>query len=415
MFLAALLDLGAPLEAAQAAIDDLSLKEPVSLSSTQVDKRGIRATALRIQEGATSSSHVSGHHHHGPARCLPDLLKLLDGSPLSESVRSRAATVFKRLAEAEGKIHGKSPNEVHFHEVSGVDTIVDVVGTCVALEALQVSTVSTGPVATGSGFVDCAHGRLPLPAPATLEMLTGIPTVPQAIEAELTTPTGAALLSTLATTVGVQPAMTVQRVGYGAGTRDLPDRSNTLRLQLGVLSRCQRHNQVCQLTCNLDDTTGETISYTIERLLQAGALDAYARPLQMKKGRPGVELIALAEPSRKAALADLIFRETTTFGLRVEEVNRMVLDREFHQVTIDGHPIRVKVGRLGGEVTTLAAEYEDCAAAARALEQPLKELQARAEQLTRDTLSTPSEPGDKASQASQACYFSQDSNRNALS
>ncbi|MFW5856687.1 MAG: nickel pincer cofactor biosynthesis protein LarC, partial [Planctomycetota bacterium] len=321
-------------------------------------------------DGGPGSAHGQGGGHahphaHGPARTLPDMLALLDGSTLPVAVRTRAAAVFRQLAEAEAAVHGKAIDAVHFHEVAGVDTIVDVVGACALLEALGVACISAGPFTVGTGFVTCAHGRMPAPAPATARLLAGRPVRQEETGCELTTPTGAALAVALASSFGPLPAMTVDRVGWGAGRRDLPGRANAVRLLLGTVDApSAERDAVCELSFVVDDMTGEAVAHAIGAFLEDGALDAWAVPCVMKKGRPGQAMTVLAAPGDRDRLLDRIFRETGTFGLRMQQVERAILDRAFVEVAVDGNPVRVKVGRRGGRVRTVAPEYEDCRRAA---------------------------------------------------
>lgn len=328
-----------------------------------------------VQKDCTTSIEIvsSTHHHHhdGPARTLPDMLGLLEGAHYSEWVTHKAAAIFHRLASAEASIHGKELNEVHFHEINGLDTIIDVIGTCLALEWLEVERVTASPVAVGSGVLQCAHGAMPIPAPATAAILAGVPVRPVDAGVELCTPTGAAILVELVDAFEVMSAGTMRRVGYGAGTRELRDRANVIRGILSIPSQSDAsrsgwdEDTIVQLTAVVDDASGEMAGYVLAQLLEQGALDAYLRPVTMKKSRPGWELVALVGPDKKQAAITTIFRQTGSLGVRVEMVTRAVLRRAFHTVTIDGMPVRIKCGMSENALWHAAPEFEDCASVAR--------------------------------------------------
>ncbi|MBN1257896.1 MAG: nickel pincer cofactor biosynthesis protein LarC, partial [Planctomycetes bacterium] len=352
MLLSALLDLGLPVATLLEALSALKIALP-EITASRVTRGSLAATYLEIGEDESHPHHGHDPHHHGPARTLPDMLDILENSSLPEPVCKRAASVFRRLAEVEAAIHNQPVEGVHFHEVSGIDTIIDVIGVCALLDVWGVESVSASPVTVGTGSVECAHGRLPLPAPATAALLKGIPIRQEDTGCEMTTPTGAALVASLAQRFGAMPAMLVEAIGYGAGKRDLPGRSNTVRLFLGECHACQEGSErdtVVQLTCNLDDLTGEAAGYVIERLLGAGALDAVVAPIIMKKGRPGLQLTVLCGTKNRSIITDIIFTETSTFGLRVQNIEREILQREIIEVEVAGIPVEVKVGRRGGQV-----------------------------------------------------------------
>ncbi|HUU31613.1 MAG TPA: nickel pincer cofactor biosynthesis protein LarC [Phycisphaerae bacterium] len=282
---------------------------------------------------------------------------------------SRALAVFRRLAEAEARVHGSTPEKVHFHEVGAVDAIVDIVGVCAGLEMLGVERVVSSGLPMGSGSVDAAHGRLPVPVPAVVELMKGVPSRPCDEEGELTTPTGAALAVTLADAFGPMPAMTIEKVGYGAGAREGKHVPNVLRLILGrevpasssaTPGQADEADVVWLLEANVDDASGETLGAATQALFEAGALDVWLVPATMKKGRLGVVLACLAAEGLVAAVEDVIFRETTTFGVRRTSVERTKLAREHVTVQTAFGPVRVKVGRRGGRVVTASPEYEDC-------------------------------------------------------
>lgn len=326
--------------------------------------------------GAHGDDHEHGHgNDHG--RTMREIRQILLGGRLEAPVLALALDAFGRLAKAEGKVHGVPPDEVHFHEVGALDAIVDIVGTAAALHALGVDEVVSAPPPLGRGFVQCAHGRLPLPAPATVEILRGAPVRGDSLEAELVTPTGAALLRAMTTRFGLVPDMTVERIGYGLGDARWPDRPNLLRLVLG--HRDDSHgDQELVIEANIDDMSPEVFGPLCEALLADGALDAWLCPIQMKKGRPGVLLSALVAPDRRGPVVARILRETTTLGVRIHAVERTKLARRSVVVETPWGPVRVKQGIDGDAVLNEAPELEDCLALARAHGVPLKEVLASA-------------------------------------
>jgi uncharacterized protein (TIGR00299 family) protein len=321
--------------------------------------------------GAPQHEHAHGpSHHHGPhthGRSFRDIRALIDASALSPFVKTRAVAVFHRIAVAEGKIHGMPPAEVHFHEVGAVDSIVDIVAFCVALEALGTPRVLASPLFEGTGFIRCAHGTFPLPAPATLEILAGIPLRQINEPMEFITPTGAALLAEFAEGFGPMPALAVERIGYGVGTRDTPHRPNILRAVLGETAADAGIDTVTEIETNLDDLSPELLAAATEKLLAAGALDVFVAPIQMKKGRPAFRLTVLTEPARAEEFARMILRETSAFGVRMHDCRRLKLRREHTTVETEFGPISLKLGWLGADLVQAAPEFESCRqAAARA-------------------------------------------------
>lgn len=365
MLLGAVVDAGVPVERIQETLGGLHL-DGWALRADAVTRGGLAATHVVV---VTEES--------GVVRTWGGVRALLEAADLPGPVRARALATFLRLARVEARIHRRELERVHFHEVGALDAIVDVVGVCAAFHALGVTSVTCGPVPQGVGMVRGDHGFLPLPAPAVLELLVGAPTFSTGQSIELTTPTGAALLAEWTDTWGPLPAMTVERVGYGAGTREL-DRPNVLRVVLGERTAGPPRERAVVLETAVDDLPGELVPHVLDALRAAGAWDAYARPVIMKKGRPGVELVCLAPPGRAGALRAVLFRETTTLGVRGRLDDRWTLDRAWVEVDVAGAPVRLKVGSLDGEVRNVAPEYEDCAAAARVTGLPLKEVYARA-------------------------------------
>jgi hypothetical protein len=329
-----------------------------SLTAEKVLKRGICAVHVRVDEVTHEQEMGAGEHHHHPHRGLGDILHLIDHSDLSPRVKKTAGAIFTRLGEAEAEVHGTTPDEVHFHEVGAVDAIVDIVGAAVGLEALGIDRVLASPLPLGRGWVVCAHGTFPVPAPATALLVRGVPIVETDIDAELVTPTGAAIITTLAERFGSLPAMTVGQVGYGAGTKELP-RPNVLRLFLGEEAAAGAATEIVGLETNIDDLPGEILGYLMDRLLAAGALDVFYTPIQMKKNRPGVLVRVLCAPDTVDTCTGVLFAETTTLGVRRTRYTRDVLPREFRTVDTPYGPVRLKISRWQ-DLERAEPEYEDC-------------------------------------------------------
>lgn len=367
MILGALLDAGAPEEDVRAALGALDIGG-FRLRIEETRRAGVRArhAIVETDEAIAERSHR-------------DVAELIARSRLPASTKDRALSAFAVLANAEARVHGVEPGEVHFHEVGALDAIVDVVGACAAVEHFLPARVMTSPIATGTRTVESAHGLLPLPAPAVVEILRGSgATLYERGTEELVTPTGAALLATFSDSFGPFPPMTVDAVGHGAGSRD-GDVPNVMRLLVGEMAETETHrSDAFLIETNLDDVTPEVIAHVVESLLDAGAQDAWVTPMVMKKGRPGFTLSALADPERRAELIDIVFRETGTLGMRVAPVDKLALDRKWLSVEVEGHPVRVKLGMKDGEITSMAPEHEDARRVARVTGLPLKEVYARA-------------------------------------
>jgi uncharacterized protein (TIGR00299 family) protein len=383
MLLGALVDLGLPLDALRAELAKLPLGG-YRLEARKVDRSGVQATKVDVVEEAQPQGHhhEHGHHHdHGhdhAHRGLVEILDLLGRSALAPDVKDRAAALFRRLAEAEAAVHGSRPEEVHFHEVGAVDSIVDVVGGVCGLAWLRADRFAASPLNLGTGTVTMSHGTFPVPPPATASLVKGVP-VYGAGEGELLTPTGALLVTGHATTYGPLPAVRVERIGYGAGSRDSHGRPNVLRLIVGEeTATASDGSRVVVLEAELDDASPQLLGPLIDTLLGAGALDVFYTSIQMKKGRPGVLITVLAEPSKREPLEEILFRETTTLGVRRQEWDRTVLEREVVPVETPYGTIGVKVGRRGGVVYNSQPEFDDCERAARAGGVPVKEVWAAA-------------------------------------
>ncbi len=370
MALGALLDAGADVDEVRTMLKRLPV-DGWALETETVLRSGIAGTKVHVRTEADP-----------PARTAAEVAGIVAEAGLPDRVHRRALATFRALAEAEGRLHREDPDAVHFHEVGALDAIVDVVGTCAALEVLGVDDVASSPVADGSGTVRAAHGQLPVPVPAVVALLEGAPTYGLDIPRELTTPTGAALLAANVVEWGPMPAMVVASSGYGAGTADLGDRPNLTRVVVGRRSDPGGRvpgQPVVLLEANVDDVTGETLAYAVDALLAAGAHDAWVTPIVMKKGRPAHTVSVLAEPALAADVRAVLVRETGTMGVRGTNLERWPQSRSFDEIHVDGQVIRIKVA---GE--RVKAEHDDAARAARALGLPLREVARRAEQAWRD-------------------------------
>jgi uncharacterized protein (TIGR00299 family) protein len=386
MLLGACLDAGLPLDDLRAALGSLGLDD-YTVSAERVLRSGIAATRWvldeRVPAGAVPAQESGDRHPH---RHIAQIERLIARSALRPAARDRAIALVQRLAVIEADIHQTPVEEVHLHEVGALDSILDIVGGVFALEWFGAERIVASPLNLGSGTVRCAHGTLPVPAPATARLTQGVPVYADGPAMELTTPTGALLVTGFASSYGPLPAMRVARIGYGAGARDVPGRPNVLRLLVGEADAAAgtagtaggSREQVSLLTFEIDDMNPQIYGVLIDLLLAAGALDVYYTAVQMKKNRPGTLVTVMARPEHRAALAAVVFRETTTLGVRYHDVEREVLDREIVPVTTPWGAVPVKVARLGGQVTNAAPEFEACLALARAHGVPIKDIQAAA-------------------------------------
>lgn len=370
MTLGALVDAGCSLADMEAHLRRL----PVpgwKISAEKVVRRGFRATQVKVE-----SSDPQRH------RSLNEILQLIERAGLPGAISERASSIFRRLGQAEALVHGVAIEKVHFHEVGAVDAIVDIVGAAAGFEQLGVEEFFCSALNVGGGRVDTQHGNLPVPAPATAELLRGAPTYSNGIQRELVTPTGAAIVATVATQFGPQPAMTVAAIGLGAGSAELAEQPNVLRLFVGESAERREdatvEEDVLVLEANLDDMSPQVYGYFAERALEAGALDVFSIPVQMKKNRPGQLVTVLCKPEDREKLSDLLFRETTTLGVRQSTVNRRTLLRESIAVETSLGPIRMKIARLNGHILNVAPEYEDCQKVAAERGVPLKQVLAEA-------------------------------------
>ncbi|HEY0704821.1 MAG TPA: nickel pincer cofactor biosynthesis protein LarC [Candidatus Acidoferrales bacterium] len=374
MVLGALVDAGADLAAIESELRKLRLA-------------GWTISAEKVKRGQIFATHVNvstseGHHHRG----LSIILERIAQAHLAPRAAERAKKIFTRLAESEAKVHNLPVEQVHFHEVGAVDSIVDIVGACVGFELLGIDEFACSPLDVGAGQVKTAHGLLPVPAPATADLLKGAPVYTSGIQKELVTPTGAAIATTLSTSYSKIPEMKLQAIGYGAGSMDFPEKANVMRLLIGEaessIAGKTAHNSadapIAVIETNLDDMSPQIYGYFVERALHAGALDIYSTPVQMKKNRPGLLVTILCEPAKVTPLTGLLFSETTTIGVRIHEAARRTLAREFVQVETRFGSVRMKLARLNGAVLNATPEFDDCRRIAAEKGIPLKDVLAAA-------------------------------------
>ena len=366
MILGALVDAGLDVERLRAELARLPVSD-YTLSAETVRRRGLRGTHVEV-----TISEVGVERH------LHQIEEIISGSDLPDEVKQLSLAIFQRLARAEAHVHSIPMDHVHFHEVGAADSIVDIVAACCALHLLGIERVLCSPITVGSGTIECAHGTLPVPSPATAELLIGAKTAPAQLQGEVTTPTAAAVLTTLADDLRPLPAMQIQAVGYGAGSRESQAMPNVLRVYVGEESDEGQADSLIELSANIDDCTGEMIGSAVEKLLALGCADAWAAPVFMKRSRPAWTLSALVSPGDLDAAERLIFAETTTFGIRRRTVERSKLERRFETVETAYGPIRIKVGSRGGETISASPEFADCLSAAGAHHVSVKEVMAAA-------------------------------------
>ncbi|MBP2654492.1 MAG: larC 1 [Firmicutes bacterium] len=360
MFLGAMLDLGVSEEWLRLELGKLPLNG-YELHISKVIKAGINAIYVDVK--------IVEHHHH---RFLADINKIIDDAPLSAVVKDNSKKVFRRLAEAEAKVHSVDIDSIHFHEVGAVDAIIDIVGAAICLEYLGIERIYVSKLQTGTGFVKCSHGTMPVPAPATAELLKGIPYYTGDIAQELVTPTGAALIAALSQGNGCMPTGFIsQRIGYGAGTWELVI-PNVLRAMMGEMGYDSADEELLVVEANIDDLNPQIYPYAIEKLMATGAIDVWLTPIVMKKGRPAVTLSVLVSAVVKDKIVSLLLAETTTIGVRCYSVDRVVADRNFVDVETAWGTVRAKVSSYQGRVCNIAPEYEDCRQLAEVTSQPLK-------------------------------------------
>src|SRR5712692_9155574 len=393
MFLGALVDAGVSPKLLENTVTALNIGARLEIS--RVERGGIAATKVDVyangekdlprevfweQEEAHSHPHVQEHgdshehHHHGYGRNLADIRKIIEKTTIGSAARATAIRIFDALGEAEAEIHNTSIEQVHFHEVGSVDAMVDIVCAAVGAESLAVEEWVCSPLNVGGGTVKCAHGTLPVPAPATLKLLQDAPVYSSGQQVELVTPTGAAIVKTLSRRFAPFPAMKIEKAGYGAGTREFPEHPNLLRITIGETEPTDRastsNDNIMVLEANLDDLSPQVLAYAMERLLAEGALDVFSVPVQMKKSRPGALLTVLAKLEDANRLTNTIFAETTTLGVRRREEQRQTLSRRWETVDTTGGPVRIIIANMNGSFSNYAPEYEDCRTLAEAQHVP---------------------------------------------
>ncbi len=366
MILGALLDLGWPVEELEKELAKLNLTG-YKIEVKKVQKESITATQIKIETKGDEKE-----------RRLSHILSIIERSRLEKEIKEISKNIFTKLARAEAKIHRKSPQEIHFHELGGLDTIIDIVGAVAGVKHLGIEKIYASSLPLGRGFVKCAHGTLPLPAPATLELLKKVPVYGGNIEAELVTPTGAAIITNLAKNFGEMPPMRIESIGYGAGQRDLSI-PNLLRVSVGVMKNAYQEDVVSLIETNIDDMNPEFYEHIINRLFKEGALDVFLTPIQMKKTRPATMLSVMASQEKMEKILEVIFEETTTLGVRISKLKRKKLMRESRSVETKYGKIKVKIARLNGVIKNIAPSYEDCQNIALRLNIPLKEVYKEAE------------------------------------
>ena len=378
MVLGAMLDAGLPLAELKGALGSLAMSG-YEVTAERVLRAGVSATKFRvIEHPAPGTQHPAPGHH--PHRHLKSIYELIDRSALSPAGRTRAKELFQRLGEAEAAIHQTSLEKVHLHEVGALDSIIDIVGAVFALEWVGADRIVCSPLNVGGGTVQSAHGLFPVPAPATLKLLGDAPVYSGAIQKELVTPTGALIATSYAASFGPIPEMVLEKVGYGAGDRDNPGTPNVLRVLIGRAADRPRGDRVVVIECEIDDMNPQIFGVAMDSLYAAGALEVFYVPVQMKKNRPGTLLTVVAPPERRPALSEVIFKETTTIGLRYYEVDRECLEREIVTVDTPVGAVRFKVARRDGRVVNAVPEFDDCARIAASSNLSVKEVQAIAVQ-----------------------------------
>ena len=409
MLLAALIDAGLPVEALRQALGSLGVEHDIEV--TRVVRAGIGATCFKVRDrqdqqhsehhdGQQHFDHDDAHRHHGHDHAhdhdddhrhdqhgrghhtLAEINALIERSSLSAPGKARAIELFGRIGEAEAAIHEIPLDKVHLHEVGAIDSIIDIVGAVFALEWFGIDDIVSSALNVGSGTVKIAHGTYPVPAPATLRLLRGVPVYSSGLSSELVTPTGALLVSAYARSYGPMPSMSVERAGYGAGTKDFDGVPNVMRVVVGERIRAQTDPRssggIVEVVCEIDDMNPQLFGPVTDLLMNAGALDVFLTPVQMKKGRPGTLLTVLAPATDRAAITGILFRETTTIGVRFHDVERETLDRRWQDVRVEGGVIRIKIAERNGVVLNAAPEFDDCLRAATASGLPVKVVQAAA-------------------------------------
>ncbi len=371
MILGAFVDAGLEIRLLRTELEKLHL-HGYELSGEKVKRAGIAGTKVSVNISERHEhSHTAGHTHH---LTFPDIRLIIEKSRLHQQIKDNGVKIFHRLATVEAEIHGTSIEDVHFHEVGAIDSIVDIVGAAIGLHLLGIEKLYFSPVPTGSGYVKCEHGILPVPAPATAGLLKNQLLKSVAIEKELTTPTGAAIITTLGKGLKTLPEMKALTIGYGAGSNDNPEVPNLLRIVIGEDTQRQESDEVWIVETNIDDMRGEILGYVMDTLFRAGAVDAYFTPVQMKKGRPGIIISAIVPEKHLLSVEEVFFNQTTTFGIRKYKAVRSILSREVKEYESSLGKIRIKIGSLNGDIKNISPEYEDCKRIAEERNIPLKHV-----------------------------------------
>jgi len=366
MILGAMVDLGVDIKEIRNALKKIDLKG-YKLHSKKIQRNGLASTQITVK------IENKKRQHSPPHRSFSDIRKLIDQSTLSSVVKNNSIEIFKRIAKVEAQIHKTTIQKIHFHEIGGADSIVDIVGGVWAIESLNLDIIKSSPLNVGEGFVDCTHGRLPVPAPATLKLLKGIPVFSNGVKKELTTPTGAAMIGFYADSFESIPTMTITNEGYGAGSHVIPSIPNLLRVLVGDITNDKTNNLV-MIETNIDDMNPEIFETVMESLFSAGALDVYFSAIIMKKNRPATKISVLAECACREKLSKILLTETSSFGVRFYSVDRLILDREVKKLKTPYGLITIKLGKLDGKIVQAAPEFEDCRKISRAKKLPVKKI-----------------------------------------
>ncbi|HHT9113420.1 MAG: nickel pincer cofactor biosynthesis protein LarC [Planctomycetes bacterium] len=373
MILGAFVDAGLDINFLKEQLAQLHL-HGYEISAEKVKRAGISGTKVHVIISHKDTHSHANHHHHSTHLNLSGIKTIIEKSTLHHDIKRDSIRIFQRLAEVEAKVHNTSPEKVHFHEVGAIDAIVDIVGSVIAIRRLGIEKIYFSPIPTGYGYTKCEHGTFPVPAPATAELLKTQLLKSVDIEKELTTPTGAAVITTLGEGLRTTPEMRVLQIGYGAGSNDNPTVPNLLRVLIGEAIPNIASDEMWIVETNIDNMSGEVLGYVMEKLFEAGAVDAYFTPIQMKKGRPGVIINSIVSESSLSAVELVLLNQTTTFGIRKYKVVRTILTREFKEVDSRLGKIKVKIGKYNGDIKSFSPEYEDCKRIAEERGIPLKQV-----------------------------------------
>lgn len=370
MILGALIDLGLDPEVLENELKKLDLGDEYEIKIEKVSRAHIGGTYVDVKlKNHEHETHEAHEHHHG--RNLEDINEIIEKSDLSKNIKEKSKAIFLNLAKAESKVHRIDINEIHFHEVGAVDAIIDIVGAVTGIELLGIDKIYASAVNTGQGYVMAAHGKLPVPAPATAEILKNVPIYSSGTEKELTTPTGASIITTLSSYFGPRPIMKVEKIGYGAGTYEI-EIPNLLRISVGKIEKLV--NRIKLVEANIDDMNPQFYDYVMEKLFENGALDVYFTPIQMKKNRPATKISVIVSDENLKNVNGVLLEQTTTLGVRMFDAEREILDRKTEEISTQWGKIKVKIGMINGKMVNFAPEYEDCKRIAKETNVPLKEI-----------------------------------------